>query len=201
MAKAPTDRDREYLQSELTRMVGIGRINLAVFQQAVDTVLAAEDISVLAEIHARYIGPPPAEWGALPTPVPQPQMEQIQPQQEFSSTMGTIKRTGNWMVPAHCLFKLNAATLQLDLREATAAAQAVTFELRATASDITIIVPPGVQVHNQLKETWSDSKFNVTAPTLGAPQVYLTGFIRGSTLAVDTRAPGKNSLWTQFWGT
>ncbi|MGP6172729.1 DUF1707 domain-containing protein [Corynebacterium sp. A21] len=200
MAEIPTDRDREYLQSELTRMVGIGRINLEVFQQAVDTVLAAEDISVLAEIHARYIGTPPAEWGALPAPISQPQMPQLQPQREFSSTMGTIKRTGNWLVPEHCTFKLNAATLHLDLREATAAAQLITFELRATAADITIIVPPGVHVHNQLKETWSDSKFNVTAPSPGAPQVFLTGFVRGSTLVVDTRAPGKNSLWNKIWG-
>ncbi|QGU07898.1 hypothetical protein COCCU_09880 [Corynebacterium occultum] len=281
MAKTPTDRDREYLQAELTRMVGIGRINLGVFQHAVDTMLAAQDIAVLADIHARYIGPPPAEWGPLPqhptgnpdpqlpqqmphsTPSPTPPQQQglspqqypqqqmpqqypqqmppqqyppqqyppqpvnpmypgqpgypgvpmssgqhpglaqpgmQQPQQEFSSVMGTIKRTGQWLVPERCLFTVNAATLHLDLREATAAAQMITFELRANAAEIKIIVPPGVHVFNHLKETWTDSKINVTAPAAGAPQITLTGYTRGCTLVVETRQAGQKTLWQQFWG-
>lgn len=273
MANTPTDRDRAYLQAELTRMVGIGRINLGVFQHAVDAVLAAEDTSVLADIHARYIGPPPAEWGPLPqapqgpnvqTPPVQPpqqhhpqapqgphypqypqeptppqyqlphqgQSQQYPPQpyppqqpqapqpmnpghpmpagahypgaqqaqHEFSSTMGTIKRSGQWVVPEHCLFKLNAASLNLDLREAIAAAQVITFELRATAAEIKITVPPGVHVRNHLKETWTDSKINVTAPAPNAPQVILSGHVRGCTLVVETRPVGQKSLWRQFWG-
>lgn len=272
MSNTPTDRDREYLQAELTRMVGIGRINLGVFQHAVDAVLAAEDTSILADIHARYIGPPPAEWGPLPhapqssqgtpaqappaqppqqphpqapqypqgpqsptppqyqmphqgqpqqqqphLPAPQPQVPQPmnpgypmpagaqypgvqQAQHEFSSTMGTIKRSGQWVVPEHCLFKLNAASLNLDLREAIAAAQVITFELRATAAEIKITVPPGVHVLNHLRETWTDSKINVTAPAPNAPQIILSGHVRGCTLVVETRPTGQKSLWQQFWG-
>lgn len=251
--KKPTERDREYLQAELTRMVGIGRIDLDTFQNLVDTALSAEDTSVLAQIHARYIGPPPGEWdppppqnpghppapppaqqprsfqtgaippqnqppqshqppypqypGAVPAPQhsypPQPQSHfaaQPQHQREFSSTMGTIKRSGQWLVPEHCVFKLNGATLDLDLREASAAGPVITMELRATAATIKIVVPPGVHVHNQLKETWTDSQVNVTAPSPGAPRVVLTGFARGSTVAVVTRAIGGQSFWEKFFG-
>lgn len=246
-AKKPTPRDREYLQAELTRMVGIGRIGLDTFQQLVDTVLETEDTAVLAQIHARYIGPPPAEWAppappAPPTPQPPPhvppqpmpgpqghppqqypgqppypvqsygpapmaggasQMYPAPPSpqngQHFSSTMGTIKRAGQWLVPEYTSFKLNGATLDLDLREATAAGPEVRFDISATAATIKIVVPPGVRVSNQMKETWSESKMKVSAPAPGSPGVVLTGHARGSTIEVVTRAVGEKTFWEKFF--
>lgn len=261
-AKKPTPRDREYLQAELTRMVGIGRIGLETFQQLVDTTLETEDTAVLAQIHARYIGPPPPEW-APPTPQspPQPPKDQLwprpgaqapppqhppapgpgpqylpqsqpgqfsgpppqpmqpfgqaspqqgyhpqpgypapQPVQHLSSTVGSIKRTGQWLVPEHALFRLNGATLDLDLREATASGPVVTFEIKAIAATIKIVVPPGVHVTNNMKETWTESTLNVTAPTPGAPRVVLIGTARGSTIEVVTRALGEKGFWEKLFG-
>lgn len=266
----PTPEDREYLQAELARMVGVGRIGLDTFQQLLDSVFAAEDTAVLARIHARYVGPPPGDWASAAPPTPpgtppaqgqdpghrngpdtpahpptemprQPGYPPQQPgsptpqqppqspgapyppqqhpggqppapghgfppaaspqyqSQEFNSTMGTIKRAGQWLVPEHCSFKLNGATLDLDLREATAAGPVITFDIRATAASVKITVPPGVHVTNQMNESWSNSTFNVTAPAQGAPRVILTGHIRGSNVEVVTRAPGEKTFWEKLF--
>lgn len=259
-AKKPTPRDREYLQAELTRMVGIGRIGLDTFQDLVDTTLETDDTAVLAQIHARYIGPPPAEWAPptppsppeppknrlWPRPAPQAQQPQPpapgpqyppqpqpglnfpgqpsypmqspgqppmspsqyppsgypvpQPTQHLTSTVGSIKRTGQWLVPEHSSFRLNGATLDLDLREATAAGPVVTFEIKAIAATIKIVVPPGVHVTNQLKETWSESNINVTAPAPGLPRVVLTGHARGCTIEVTTQNLGEKGFWEKLFG-
>lgn len=51
----PSDSDREYLQSELTRLVGQGRLDLDTYQDVVDTVWSTDDLGELMRIRARFL--------------------------------------------------------------------------------------------------------------------------------------------------
>lgn len=144
------------------------------------------------------------------TPPPQP-MPMAQPGAEHRpipaytqpvvSTMGEVKRTGVWTVPEYSTFKLNGATLKLDLRQAQAQAPVCTFDIQATIATIEIIVPPGVYVENRLSDTWSSMTVDTSQPHPNAPRVILTGAIRASSLKVITKpAPGSNRVWNRLFG-
>ncbi|RSZ61405.1 hypothetical protein EAH68_13425 [Corynebacterium hylobatis] len=121
--------------------------------------------------------------------------------QPVVSTMGEVKRTGVWTVPAYSTFKLNGATLKLDLRQAQAEAPVCTFDIQATIATIEIIVPPGVYVENRLSDSWSSMTIDTSQPHPNAPRVVLTGSIRGSSLKVITKpVPGSNSVWNKLFG-
>ncbi|BAU96576.1 hypothetical protein N24_2314 [Corynebacterium suranareeae] len=246
----PSDSDREYLQSELTRLVGQGRLDLDTYQNVVDTVWSTDDLGELMRIRARYLGgpqlppqTPPQHYGQpsygqsgvgyqnlpqqqpgyYPTPhethMQQPPMHQppTRPQQyqpgpqggipvgghlpqngpEYSpepetSTMGSIQKSGEWLVPAYSAYKLNGADLFLDIRHATAAAPIITFDVNMTMASMTLIVPPGVHVEVQMSsKNWSDFKVQTSNPIPGAPRVIITGVSRASGLKVLTKHPNE----------
>ncbi len=231
----PSDSDREFLQAELTRLVGQGRLDLDAYQELVDVVWATDKNSDLMQIRARYLAGPPVQHPTQPPmplqhyqpPAPQPMQPPVPPQhpqasgipmgghlsqpQQFSpvpsgqpeqSTMGTIKKTGEWVVPAISRYKLKGADLHLDLRKATAAAPVVTIEVNMNMGSMTLIVPPGVHVEVQMaSKNWSDFKIETSAPVPGAPRVVLTGVSRASTLKVITKSPSEPvGFWEQMFG-
>lgn len=254
----PSDSDREYLQSELTRLVGQGRLDLDTYQDVVDTVWSTDDLGELMRIRARFLGgpqvsqqrpqqpqqphqrpqqhygqpgygqspqyppqqPPHDQPGYYPGPDPgqqQPPMHQppTRPNQyqpgpqggipvgghlpqpgaghmpePETSTMGSIQKSGEWLVPAYSAYKLNGADLFLDIRHATAAAPVITFDVNMTMGSMTLIVPPGVYVEVQMaSKNWSDFKVQTTNPLPGAPRVFITGVARASGLKVFTKHP------------
>lgn len=107
-----------------------------------------------------------------------------------TSTMGTIQKSGEWLVPAYSAYKLNGADLFLDIRHATAAAPVITFDVNMTMGSMTLVVPPGVYVEVQMaSKNWSDFKVQTTNPLPGAPRVFITGVARASGLKVFTKHP------------
>lgn len=224
----PRDEDREQLHADLTRLVGAGRLQFEEFDQLTEVVWSTHDKSVLDRIRAQYLmhrppqnPQPPQEHQNLPqhypgqvpglTPQPPQPMPMAQPgaqhrpipahNQPVVSTMGEVKRTGVWTVPEYSSFKLNGATLKLDLRQAQAQAPVCTFDIQATIATIEIIVPPGVYVENRLSDTWSSMTIDTSQPHPNAPRVVLTGSIRGSSLKVLTKpVPGSNSVWNKLFG-
>ncbi len=219
----PRDEDREQLQADLTRLVGAGRLQFREFDELTEIVWSTQDRADLDRIRARYLTPPggmppgtppqgpPAPqhhqpgYPPVPTPMAQPGANSLVPSghsaQPVSSTLGSITRSGEWTVPAHSSFKLTGATLSLDLRQAHATSPVVTFEINATMGTIEIVVPPGVHVENRLRESWSSSDIQVTAPAPGAPRVVLIGTVRASEVSVKTKsAGGGRSLWGRIFG-
>lgn len=262
-SKKPSDSDREYLQAELTRLVGQGRLDLNTYQDLVDIVWSTDNNSDLLQIRARYFSSPsapPSQFGnpAAPHATPQtarppmqyppipPQPSQQLPQpghplppqsaapyqqphphahaprgipmgghlpqshqfipstptQPENSTMGTIKKTGEWIVPAYSAYKLNGSDLHIDLRKATAAAPVVTIDITMNMSATTLVVPPGVHVDVQIaSKNWSEFHVDTSAPIPGAPRVVLTGVSRASTLKVITKSPDEPlGFWEQMLG-
>ncbi|MDO5513217.1 DUF1707 domain-containing protein [Corynebacterium sp.] len=206
----PRDEDREHLQADLTRLVGAGRLQFEEFDRLCDVVWSTQDKSVLDRIRVQYLeyrpSAPMAQPPQLPhTPVPMAQagahMAMPVENQPVVSTMGEIKRVGQWTVPEMSRFKLNGSTLKLDLRQAQAAAPVCTFEIQANMSVVDIIVPPGVFVDNRLRDTLSTVSVETTQPHPNAPRVVLTGVVRGCTVKVITRqAPETNTLWHKLFG-
>ncbi|WP_293951438.1 DUF1707 domain-containing protein [uncultured Corynebacterium sp.] len=256
-SKKPSDSDREFLQAELTRLVGQGRLDLNTYQDLVDIVWSTDNNSDLMQIRARYFsGPPipPPQFGNPAAPQPHLQQPPIRPQQPFhphaqpqqpqppihytqqphphphphapqgipmgghlsqpqqfspqpanqpeQSTMGTIKKTGEWAVPAYSAYKLNGSDLHIDLRKATAAAPVVTIDITMNMSATTLVVPPGVHVDVQIaNKNWSEFHVDTSAPIPGAPRVVLTGVSRASTLKVITKSPNEPlGFWEQMFG-
>lgn len=201
----PRDEDREQLQADLTRLVGAGRLQFEEFDRLTEVVWSTRDKSVLDRIRAQYLTHHPVRQ-AQPQPMPMAQPgAQHQPipahTQPVISTMGEVKRTGVWTVPEHSIFKLNGATLKLDLRQAQAAAPVCTFDIQATMATIEIIVPPGVYVENRIRDTLSTVSIDTSQPHPSAPRVILTGVIRGASLKVITRpVPDTSSLWNRLFG-
>ncbi|WP_080794467.1 DUF1707 SHOCT-like domain-containing protein [Corynebacterium pacaense] len=208
----PSDAEREALQADLTRLVGQGRLDLDTYQELVDIVWSTAQASDLNAIRGRY-------FGGVPQQMPPQQMppRQMPPQQqgfpmgghlptpqnvEEKSTMGAIRRTGQWLVPAYSKYRLNGADLHLDLRRATAAAPVITFDITASMASMTIIVPPGVFVDVQMQnKNWSEFKIDTSAPAPNAPRVVITGISRGSTLRVITKSPDEPvGFWEQIFG-
>lgn len=232
----PSDADREYLQAELTRLVGQGRLDLTTYQDLVDIVWSTDNNTDLMQIRARYFGgppvqQPPAQQPSAPPqqyrygqpPVQQPphphsphgipmgghlaQPHQFTPpavagSEPEQSTMGSIKKTGQWAVPAYSAYKLNGSDLHLDLRRATAAAPVVTIDITMNMSAATLVVPPGVHVDVQMaSRNWSEFNVDTSTPIPGAPRVVLTGVARASTLKVITKNPNEPlGLWQQVFG-
>lgn len=211
----PRDEDREQLQADLTRLVGSGRLQFDEFDRLSDVVWSTQDKTVLDHIRAQYLTyrppAPPSQPGPLqstplpntPVPMAQPDAHLAMPveNQPVVSTMGEIRRVGQWTVPEMSRFKLNGATLKLDLRQAQAAAPVCTFDIHATMSAVEIIVPPGVYVENRLRDTLSTVNIETTQPHPNAPRVLLSGVIRGCTVKVITRAvPDTSSLWHRLFG-
>lgn len=194
----PRDADREDLQANLTRLVGAGRLNIAEFDEIMDIVWSTNDKAVLDQIRSRYLtyqGPPVPM--SQPGQVVQPPLSQSQP---VSSTMGTIRRAGEWTVPAHSVFKLTGSSMYLDLRKASASSPVCTFDINATGSTIEVIVPPGVHVENRLRDFLSSVEVQTTAPVPGAPRVILTGRVKGSSVRVVTMSPPGPGLWQRIMG-
>ncbi|WIM72153.1 DUF1707 domain-containing protein [Corynebacterium suedekumii] len=221
--RKPSDQDREQLQADLTRLVGAGRLQFDEFDQLMDVVWSTQDKSVLERIRSQYLtyqGPqtpnysspqppqPPAQYPPAgfqqPVPMAQPGAQHHAVPiagQPVSSTMGSVRRTGNWLVPAHSTFKISGSSLHLDLRQANAASPECVFDITANMSTVEIIVPPGVYVENRMKDFMSSVDVQTTQPAPGAPRVILTGTSRGSSVRVITRqAPDTRSLWDRFFG-
>lgn len=233
----PSDSDREFLQAELTRLVGQGRLDLDTYQDLVDIVWSTENNTDLMQIRARYFGGPPvqpSQQGGFPTQPPvQQSPQQYPPHQQphpnphapngipmgghlsqphqfapppsnepEQAMMGTIKKTGAWVVPAYSAYKINGSDLHLDLRRATAAAPVVTMDITMNMSAATLIVPPGVYVDVQIaSKNWSEFHVDTSAPLPGAPRVILTGISRASTLKIITRNPNEPiGIWEQMFG-
>ena len=210
--RQPRDEDREQLQADLTRLVGAGRLQFEEFDRLCNVVWSTQDKGVLDRIRAQYLThyapqqPQPPQHQQppqQPVPMAQPGAQYVMPVegQPAASTMGNIRRTGEWTVPEYSMFKLTGSTLHLDLRRANAAAPVCTFEIQAAMSSIEIVVPPGVYVENRIKDLFSSVNIQTTQPLPGAPRVVLTGSIKGAGLNVTTKqAPPQNSLWSRLMG-
>ncbi|MDA0140464.1 DUF1707 SHOCT-like domain-containing protein [Solirubrobacter deserti] len=90
-------------------------------------------------------------------------------------TLGDVKRTGAWVVPAHSEFRSWTGSITLDLRQATISSREIVIDAFTPFGTIDLLVPVGVQVEVRAETRMGSLKQQASAPTPGAPRVILTG--------------------------
>ena len=91
-------------------------------------------------------------------------------------TMGDVKRSGAWVVPAECRFRSYLGNIKLDLRQATITTQTIYIDAHTPFGNIDLLVPEGVHVEVRANPVVGKLKQETTGPpTPGAPRIILTG--------------------------
>jgi hypothetical protein len=125
------DPARHTAQDHLQRAVGEGRLTLDEFTDRVGAVWAAtsaQDIDrVLVDLPAPTVGRTPA------------------PRSTLVSVMGNLKRRGRWSLRKRTNAFLIMGDVELDLRNAVIVDDYVEITVWGLMSDVTVIVPDGVE--------------------------------------------------------
>jgi hypothetical protein len=90
-------------------------------------------------------------------------------------TIGEIKRTGTWAVPAESEFRTWFGGIRLDLRRARISGTELRIHAWSLFGDIDLLVPEGVLVDVRANATLGHVKQEPTDPVPGAPTIVLTG--------------------------
>ena len=91
-------------------------------------------------------------------------------------TLGTIRRSGAWLVPAESRYRSWFGHIQLDLRQARIGATDMRIDARTLFGVIDLLVPEGVEVEIRARSRLGGIRQDVPAPaSIGAPRIVLTG--------------------------
>ena len=88
-------------------------------------------------------------------------------------TLGDLKRSGAWVVPAECEFRSALGSIKLDLREANIAAEVIVIDAFTTFGTIELVVPEGVEVDVRASGKLKQQSLPAAPP--GAPRIVLKG--------------------------
>jgi hypothetical protein len=138
----------------------------------------------LALVHAAQT---PAELEAL---VPTGTTTALVPAQRVRVVLGSIERTGPWVVPAQLTARVLWGNLVLDLREARLGTT-TTIEARVTMGNLEVIVPPGVDVELDATSLLGNVEQRTTRAPGAGPVVRITGRVKLGNLEVSTMRAGE----------
>lgn len=110
-------------------------------------------------------------------------------------SMGDVKRSGAWVVPAHSEFRSWTGNIQLDLRQATISAREIVIDAYTPFGTIDLLVPEGVQVEVRADAKLGTLKRRDHPAAPGAPRVILTGGTMFGTIKVRHKR-----LWEKVIG-
>lgn len=110
-------------------------------------------------------------------------------------TLGDVKRSGAWAVPADNSFRTWFGDVKLDLRQARISGTEVRIYAWSLFGDVDLLVPEGVEVDVRATATLGSVKREHTAPVPGAPRIVLTG----GTFFGSVKVRHKR-LWEKFAG-
>jgi hypothetical protein len=112
------------------------------------------------------------------------------PQQHVRVRFGSVERAGRWSVPAQLSARVVCGHLELDLRDATLAAD-TTIEVHVTMGAVEVLVPPGVMVDVDVNPTFGgiEDRSHPEAPT---KRVRIVGRVTFGSVEVETRLCGES---------
>jgi len=105
--------------------------------------------------------------------------------------MGSIERTGPWIVPHQLAARVVMGNLVLDLRDARLGASGTTIDVQVTMGNVEVIVPPGVDVEVDASSFLGNIEERTERATAGAAPVRIVGRVRLGNLEVATLRPGE----------
>lgn len=152
-----SDSDREAAAARLHDAFGEGRITLAELEERLDAVYAART--------AAELRPPLADLPGGDVPVAGvPGAAHRQERVHLRTGAGTVKRTGDWQVPAALRLTTGMGTIHLDLSEVRQVPARIDVEISAGMGEIVLVLPEGGTADVAgVEESWGEVKSRVPA--------------------------------------
>jgi hypothetical protein len=155
-----SDAERERILEQLRAAAVDGRLTL---EELADRGDAAQR-SVMRRELERLVADLPAPLPAVPAKA------------KPVATLGSIRRSGAWLVPANSRYRSWFGHIQLDLRQARIGATDMRIHARTLFGVIDLLVPEGVEVEVQARSRLGRIRQEDSAPAaFGAPRIVLTG--------------------------
>ncbi|MDN5920450.1 MAG: DUF1707 domain-containing protein [Pseudonocardia sp.] len=189
-----SDADREVAAQRLHTALGEGRITLLELEERLDAVYAATTFAQLEPPLADLPGPGPAPAGAPATtrgPAPAERLH-------LRTEMGTVRREGDWPVPAALVLTTHMGSIHLDLSTARTVPARVEVEVSLGMGSATVVLPHGATADvDGVRGSWGTVKSKVPASGAGAaPHIVFTGKVGMGSLTVRGPRPVWMSLFS-----
>ena len=183
-----SDADREAAAQRLHTALGEGRITLVELEERLDAVYSATTFSQLEPALADLPGAAPAATadgaGA----------ERL----HLRTEMGTVKREGDWAVPAAMMLTTHMGSIHLDLSTARSVPARVEVEVSLGMGSATVVLPHGATADvDAVRGSWGTVKSKVPGAAAGsAPHVVFTGKVGMGSMNVRRPPPVWMSLFS-----
>jgi hypothetical protein len=187
-----SDADREAAAQRLHTAMGEGRITLAELEERLDVVYAAKTFEELRPPLADL----PGAGEVVPTAAATP-AERTEPL-HLRTDMGSLKREGDWRVPASLRLTSGMGSIHLDLTQASGVPHRVDVEVSVGMGEILIIVPEGATANvDGVRGSWGDIKSKVGSIPGNGPHLTITGKAGMGSLTIR----GPRTGWKAMFGT
>jgi hypothetical protein len=140
-----SDADRDRVIELLRAAIADGRLDLAEFDERLDTALAARTIDELAPLTADLIAAPGSD-GTLTLPRAGTPAEPAAELLTISERHGSVRRDGRWTLPHRLALRTVWCNVMLDLTSAVRSGPELVVELQVRGGDVELILAPGMVV-------------------------------------------------------
>ncbi|GAA1394111.1 DUF1707 domain-containing protein [Pseudonocardia kongjuensis] len=178
-----SDADREAAAKRLHDALGEGRITLTELEERLDAVYAARTASELR--------PPLADLPGSDLVVPPGSAQLARPvdgadRVHLRTGAGTVKRTGDWPVPAAMRLTTSMGTIHLDLSEARRIPPRIDIEVSTGMGEIVLVLPEGGSADvDAVSGSWGEVKTKVpSTPGGSGPHIVVRGKVGMGSLTV-----------------
>lgn len=186
-----SDADREAAAQRLHAALGEGRITLVELEERIAVVYAAR---TYADLEPPLADLPGAADVVRPAAAPAQRLEQV----HLQTQMGSIKRTGDWQVPATLKLTTGMGSIHLDLTEARSVPHRIEVEVSVGAGEIVVVLPEGATANvDGVHASWGEIKSKVGSVPGSGPHLTFTGKAGMGSLTVR----GARTGWKAVFGT
>lgn len=178
-----SDADRETAAKRLHDALGEGRITLVELEERLDAVYAARTAAELRPpLEDLPGGLPPAVAAAGALQRAADPSERV----HLRTGAGTVKRTGDWQVPAALTLTTSMGTIHLDLSEVRQLPSRIDVEVSTGMGEIVLVLPAGGTADvDGVRGSWGEVKTKVPATPGGSgPHVVVHGKVGMGSLTV-----------------
>jgi len=164
----------------------LARLKLAPNRPTLDAILADLDLWTdrAASLAAVPYRPAALEPDEAVEPVAPAEMVRI------TSVLASSKRAGAWTVPFEIHGLVILGELTLDLTDAAFVSDVVDIDARVTLGSLTLVVPAGTQVENEIEETLASSSHS-TKLSRGVDRNGLLVRLRGRAILAEIKIKEK----------
>jgi hypothetical protein len=120
----------------------------------------------------------------------------------IGTVLGSTKRGGSWTVPLHLDVMVLLGELTIDLRDAVFGSDVLDIDVNVKLGSLSLIVPAGAQVENEVHETMSSSTYSARSARGASPiglLIRLQGRVFMGSIDVKEKPPTALSGGQAWW--